>query len=150
MAKSVDQPVVLARGRDAWLAHRSELVQLNDREELSAPQIKHRMQVLVIAKEFYADVRLQPLVVFKLEIELMLKETPWKGVVCFGKRGSYKFRGKLDPFKVVSLVGTPLLIYTELPSTVLSMVHRTFLVIQSKEVFIHEPLAVSDSVENTH
>ncbi|GJT89948.1 putative reverse transcriptase domain-containing protein [Tanacetum coccineum] len=53
-------------------------------------QIKHRLQVHVIDKWSYADKRSKPLE-FQVGDKVMLKVSPWKGVIRFGKRG------KLNP-----------------------------------------------------
>ncbi|GJW85537.1 putative reverse transcriptase domain-containing protein [Tanacetum coccineum] len=53
-------------------------------------QIKHRMQAARDRQKSYADVRRKPLE-FQVGGRVMLKVSPWKGVVRFGKRG------KLNP-----------------------------------------------------
>ncbi|GJS98078.1 putative reverse transcriptase domain-containing protein [Tanacetum coccineum] len=53
-------------------------------------QIKHKMQAAHDRQKSYADVRHKPLE-FQVGDRVMLKVSPWKGVVCFGKRG------KLNP-----------------------------------------------------
>ncbi|GKF25648.1 putative reverse transcriptase domain-containing protein [Tanacetum coccineum] len=56
-------------------------------------QIKQRMQAARDRKKSYADVRRKPLE-FQAGDRVMLKVSPWKGVVHFGKRG------KLNPRSV--------------------------------------------------
>ncbi|GKD40129.1 hypothetical protein Tco_1260336, partial [Tanacetum coccineum] len=49
-------------------------------------QIKHRMQAARDRQKSYADVKRKPLE-FQVGDRVMLKVSPWKGVVRFGKRG---------------------------------------------------------------
>nr|GEX51864.1 transposon Ty3-G Gag-Pol polyprotein [Tanacetum cinerariifolium] len=86
----------------------------------------------------YADVRRKPLE-FQVGDKVMLKVSPWKGVVRFGKRG------KLNPhyiglFKVLAKVGT-VAYRLELPQQ-LSRVHSTFHVSNLKNCLSDEPLAI--------
>nr|GFD31543.1 putative reverse transcriptase domain-containing protein [Tanacetum cinerariifolium] len=69
----------------------------------------------------------------------MLKVSPWKGVVRFGKRGKLNPR-YVGPFKVIKRVGS--VVYKlELPEE-LSRVHNTFHVSNLKKCYANEPLAV--------
>ncbi|GKE68027.1 hypothetical protein Tco_1526099 [Tanacetum coccineum] len=69
----------------------------------------------------------------------MLKISPWKGVVRFGKRGKLNPR-YVGPFKVLEKVGA-IAYKLELPQE-LSMVHNTFHVSNLKKCYADEPLAV--------
>nr|GEU67690.1 putative reverse transcriptase domain-containing protein [Tanacetum cinerariifolium] len=69
----------------------------------------------------------------------MLKVSPWKGVVCFDKRGKLNPRF-VGPFKVLDKVGV-IAYKLELPQE-LSRVHNTFHVSNLKKCYADEPLAV--------
>ncbi|GJT52147.1 hypothetical protein Tco_0978304 [Tanacetum coccineum] len=69
----------------------------------------------------------------------MLKVSPWKGVIRFGKRGKLNPR-YIGPFKILAKVGT-LAYRLELPDK-LSRVHSTFHVSNLKKCFVDEPLAI--------
>ncbi|GJW03125.1 putative reverse transcriptase domain-containing protein [Tanacetum coccineum] len=85
-------------------------------------QIKQRMQAARDRQKSYADVRRKPLE-FQVGDRVMLKVSPWKGVVRFGKRGKLNPR-YIGPFKVLAKVGT-VAYRLELPQQ-LSRVHSTF------------------------
>ncbi|GJW06991.1 hypothetical protein Tco_1569414 [Tanacetum coccineum] len=70
---------------------------------------------------------------------VMLKVSPWKGVVRFGKRGKLNPR-YVGPFKVLEKVGS-VAYKLELPQE-LSRVHNTFHVSNLKKCYSDEPLAV--------
>nr|GEV27360.1 putative reverse transcriptase domain-containing protein [Tanacetum cinerariifolium] len=88
--------------------------------------------------ERYLDVRHKPLE-FKVGDKVMLKVSPWKGVVRFGKRGKLNLR-YIGPFKVLAKVGT-VAYRLELPQQ-LSKVHSTFHVSNLKKCLSNEPLAI--------
>ncbi|GJZ52052.1 hypothetical protein Tco_0606567 [Tanacetum coccineum] len=69
----------------------------------------------------------------------MLKVSPWKGVVRFGKRGKLNPR-YVGPFKVLERIGS-VAYKLELPQE-LSRVHNTFHVSNLKKCYSDEPLAV--------
>ncbi|GKD78894.1 putative reverse transcriptase domain-containing protein [Tanacetum coccineum] len=71
--------------------------------------------------------------------KVMLKVSPWKGVVRFGKRGKLNPR-YVGPFKVLEKVGS-IAYNLELPQE-LSRVHNTFHVSNLKKCYADEPLAV--------
>ncbi|GKD55128.1 hypothetical protein Tco_1288515 [Tanacetum coccineum] len=69
----------------------------------------------------------------------MLKVSPWKGVIHFGKPGKLNPR-YIRPFKILAKVGT-LAYQLELPEQ-LCRVHSTFHVSKLKKCFVDEPLAI--------
>ncbi|GJS27511.1 putative reverse transcriptase domain-containing protein [Tanacetum coccineum] len=87
----------------------------------------------------YADRRRKPLE-FQDGVMVMLKVSPWKGVMRFGKRGKLNPR-YIGPFKILAKVGT-VAYRLELPEQ-LSRVHSTFHVSNLKKCFSYEPLAIS-------
>ncbi|GKB27662.1 putative reverse transcriptase domain-containing protein [Tanacetum coccineum] len=76
---------------------------------------------------------------FQVGDRVMLKVSPWKGVICFGKRGKLNPRF-VGPFKVLEKVGC-VAYKLELPQE-LSRVHSTFHVSNLKKCYFDEPLAV--------
>ncbi|GJS40897.1 FAR1-related sequence 5-like protein [Tanacetum coccineum] len=76
---------------------------------------------------------------FQVEDKVMLKVSPWKGVVRFGKRGKLNPR-YVGPFKVLEKVGE-VAYKLELPEE-LRRVHNTFHVSNLKKCHADEPLAV--------
>nr|GEX70235.1 putative reverse transcriptase domain-containing protein [Tanacetum cinerariifolium] len=92
-------------------------------------QIKQRIQAARDHQKSYADVRRNPLE-FQVGDRVMLKVSPWKGVVRFGKRGKLNLR-YIGPFKKC-LSDEPLAIS-------LDEVH-----IDDKLRFIEEPVKVMD------
>ncbi|GKE57369.1 putative reverse transcriptase domain-containing protein [Tanacetum coccineum] len=101
-------------------------------------QTKQRMQAAHDRQKSYADVRRKPLE-FQVGDRVMLKVSPWKGVVRFGKRGKLNPR-YIGPFKVLAKVGT-VAYRLELPQQ-LNRVHNTFHVSNLKKCLSDEPLAV--------
>ncbi|GJV59345.1 hypothetical protein Tco_1465445 [Tanacetum coccineum] len=66
-------------------------------------QIKKRIQAARDRQKSYADRRCNPLE-FEVGDKVMLKVSPWKGVICFGKRGKLNPR-YIRPFKILAKVG---------------------------------------------
>ncbi|GJX47134.1 putative reverse transcriptase domain-containing protein [Tanacetum coccineum] len=102
-------------------------------------QIKQRMQAARDRQKSYADLKHKPME-FQVGDKVMLKVSPWKGVVRFGKRGKLNPR-YVGPFKVIERVGE-VAYKLELPEE-LSRVHNTFHVSNLKKCHADEPLAVS-------
>nr|GEX73472.1 reverse transcriptase domain-containing protein [Tanacetum cinerariifolium] len=100
-------------------------------------QIKQRIQAARDQKKSYVDVNRKPLE-FQVGDKAMLKVFPWKGVICFGKRGKLNPR-YIGPFKVLAKVGT--VSYKLKLSQYLSRVHSTFHVSNLKKCLSDEPLA---------
>ncbi|GJQ92804.1 putative reverse transcriptase domain-containing protein [Tanacetum coccineum] len=91
-------------------------------------------------KALYGQKRRSPPMEFQVGDRVMLKVSPWKGVIRFGKRGKLNPR-YVGPFKVlekVSVVAYKL----ELPQE-LNRVHNTFYVSNLKKCYADEPLSVS-------
>ncbi|GJT23216.1 putative reverse transcriptase domain-containing protein [Tanacetum coccineum] len=101
-------------------------------------QIKQKMQAARDRQKSYADKKRKPMD-FQVGDKVMLKVSPWKGVVRFGKRGKLNPR-YVRPFKVFEKVGT-VAYKLELPQ-VLSMVHNTFHVSNLKRCYSDDPLTV--------
>ncbi|GKD52427.1 putative reverse transcriptase domain-containing protein [Tanacetum coccineum] len=101
-------------------------------------QIKQRIQAARDRQKSYADLKCKPME-FQVGDRVMLKVSPWKGVVRFGKRG--KLNPKyVGPFKVLAKVGA-VAYKLELPQE-LTRVHNTFHVSNLKKCYADEPLAV--------
>ncbi|GJQ92872.1 putative reverse transcriptase domain-containing protein [Tanacetum coccineum] len=101
-------------------------------------QIKSRIQAARDRQKSYADVRRKPLE-FQVGDKVMLKVSPWKGVIRFGKRGKLN-PCYIGPFKIVAKVGT-ITYRLELPEQ-LSRVHNTFHVSKLKKCMAEEPLDI--------
>ncbi|GJZ78163.1 putative reverse transcriptase domain-containing protein [Tanacetum coccineum] len=101
-------------------------------------QIKQRMQAARDRQKSYADLKRKPME-FQVGDKVMLKVSPWKGVIHFGKRGKLNPR-YVGPFKVLGKVGE-VAYKLELPEE-LSRVHNTFHVSNLKKCYAEEPLAV--------
>ncbi|GJS30449.1 putative reverse transcriptase domain-containing protein [Tanacetum coccineum] len=101
-------------------------------------QIKKSMQAARDRQKSYADLKRKSME-FQVGDKVMLKVSPWKGVVRFGKRGKLNPR-YVGPFKVLEKVGE-VAYKLELPEE-LSRVHNTFHVSNLKKCYADEPLAV--------
>ncbi|GJY60923.1 putative reverse transcriptase domain-containing protein [Tanacetum coccineum] len=101
-------------------------------------QIKQRIQAARDRQKSYADLKRKPME-FQIGDKVMLKVSPWKGVVRFGKWGKLNPR-YVRPFKVIERVGS-VAYKLELPEE-LSRVHNTFHVSNLKKCYADEPLAV--------
>ncbi|GKC30316.1 putative reverse transcriptase domain-containing protein [Tanacetum coccineum] len=101
-------------------------------------QIKHRLQALCDRQRSYADKRHKSLE-FQVGDKVMLKVSPWKGVIHFGKRGKLNPH-YIGPFKILAKVGT-VAYRLELPEK-LSRVHSTFHISNLKKCLSDEPLAI--------
>ncbi|GJU94728.1 putative reverse transcriptase domain-containing protein [Tanacetum coccineum] len=101
-------------------------------------QIKQRFQAARDRQKSYADLK-RKLMEFQVRDKVMLKVSPWKGVVCLGKRGKLNPR-YVRPFKVLAKVGV-VAYKLEMPQE-LSRVHHTFHVSSLKKCYADEPLVV--------
>ncbi|GJR81573.1 putative reverse transcriptase domain-containing protein [Tanacetum coccineum] len=102
-------------------------------------QIKSRIQAARDLQKSCADVRQKPLE-FQVGDRVMLKVSPWKGVIHFGKRGKLNPR-YIGPFKIIAKVGT-VAYQLELPEQ-LSRVHSTFHISNLKKCLFDETFAIS-------
>ncbi|GJV39348.1 putative reverse transcriptase domain-containing protein [Tanacetum coccineum] len=100
--------------------------------------IKQRMQAAQDRQKSYADQKRKPME-FEVGDMVMLKVSPWKGVVRFGKQGKLNPR-YVGPFKVLAKVGK-VAYRLELPQE-LSRVHHTFHVSNLKKCYAGEPLVM--------
>nr|GEY94841.1 putative reverse transcriptase domain, ribonuclease H-like domain, aspartic peptidase domain protein [Tanacetum cinerariifolium] len=101
-------------------------------------QIKNRLLTVRSRQKSYADVRRRPLE-FDVGDNVMLKVSPWKGVIRFGKREKLSPR-YISPFKVLKKVG--LVAYKlELPRE-LQGIHNTFHVSNLKKCLSEESLII--------
>ncbi|GKE17091.1 putative reverse transcriptase domain-containing protein, partial [Tanacetum coccineum] len=101
-------------------------------------QIKQRMKTSRDRQKSCADKKRKPMN-FQVGDKVMLKVSPWKGVVRFGKRGKLNPR-YVGPFKVLEKVGA-VTYKLELPQE-LSRVHNTFHVSNLKRCYTNDPLIV--------
>ncbi|GKC42144.1 putative reverse transcriptase domain-containing protein [Tanacetum coccineum] len=101
-------------------------------------QIKHRLQASRDRQKRYADKRRKPLE-FQVGDKVILKVSPWKRVIHFGKRGKLNPR-YIGPFKILAKVGT-VAYRLELPEK-LSRVHSSFHVSNLKKCLSDEPLVI--------
>nr|GFB00221.1 putative reverse transcriptase domain-containing protein [Tanacetum cinerariifolium] len=101
-------------------------------------QIKQKMQVARDRQKSYADKKCKPMD-FQVRDKVMLKVSPWKRVIRFGKRGKLNPR-YVGPFRVLEKVGT-VSYKLELPQE-LSKVHNTFHVSNLKKCYSNDPLNV--------
>nr|GEX72301.1 putative reverse transcriptase domain-containing protein [Tanacetum cinerariifolium] len=102
-------------------------------------QIKNRLLTARSRQKSYADVRHRPLE-FNVGDKVMLKVSPWKGVIHFGKHRKLSPRF-IEPFKILERVG-PVAYKLELPR-VLQGIHNTFHVSNLKKCLSDESLIIS-------
>ncbi|GJY70354.1 putative reverse transcriptase domain-containing protein [Tanacetum coccineum] len=100
--------------------------------------IKQRIQAAHDRQKSYADLKRKPME-FQVRDKVMLKVSPWKGVIHFGTRGKLNPR-YVGPFKVLERI-RPVAYKLELPQE-LSRVHNTFHVSNLKKCYFDEQLAV--------
>ncbi|GJX40417.1 putative reverse transcriptase domain-containing protein [Tanacetum coccineum] len=101
-------------------------------------QIKQRMQAARDRQKSYADLKHKPME-FQVRDRVMLKVSPWKRVVRFGKWGKLNPR-YVRPFKVLEKIRY--VAYKLKFPQELRRVHNTFHVSNLKKCYSDEPLAV--------
>ncbi|GJV50715.1 putative reverse transcriptase domain-containing protein [Tanacetum coccineum] len=129
-------PILWAEIRESRLIG-SELVQeTTDKVVL----IKEKLKAARDRQKSYADNRRKPLE-FKVGDQVLLKVSPWKGVIRFGKKGKLAPR-YVGPFEILERIG-PVAYRLRLPEE-LSSVHDTFHVSNLKKCLadanLHVPL----------
>nr|GEX33624.1 putative reverse transcriptase domain-containing protein [Tanacetum cinerariifolium] len=143
-------PVLIISDRDAIFASRSPICwrEVGD-AQLTGPkliremtkmivQIKNRLLAARSRKKSYANVRRKPLE-FEVGDRVMLKVSPLKGVIRFGKRGKLSPR-YIGPFKILSRIG-PMAYKLDLPRE-LHRIHNTFHVSNLKKCLADKELVI--------
>ncbi|GKE46309.1 putative reverse transcriptase domain-containing protein [Tanacetum coccineum] len=120
-----------------WRSLNEALVLKLHRLKLSTAENVDRLFVGMRQKN-YTDRRRKPLE-FEVGDKVMLKVSPWKRVIRFGKRGKLNPR-YIGPFKIIAKVGT-LAYRLELPEQ-LCQFYSTFHVSNTKKCFVDEPVAI--------
>ncbi|GJW35464.1 putative reverse transcriptase domain-containing protein [Tanacetum coccineum] len=101
-------------------------------------QIRQRLQAARDWQKSYANIRRKPLE-FQVGDHVMLKVSPRKGIIRFGKRGKLNPR-YIGPFKILEWIG-PVAYKLELPEE-FSNVHSTFHISNLKKCLSDESLVV--------
>nr|GEX18550.1 retrotransposable element Tf2 [Tanacetum cinerariifolium] len=101
-------------------------------------QIKNRLLTVKSRQKSYADVRRKPME-FEVGDMVMLKVSPWKGVIYFGKRGKLSPR-YIGPFQIIKRIG-PVAYKLKLPEK-LCGIHNTFHVSNLKKCLANENLVI--------
>nr|GFB81056.1 putative reverse transcriptase domain-containing protein [Tanacetum cinerariifolium] len=106
--------------------------------QVLGPELIQETTEKIDRQKTYADLKRKPME-FRVGDKVMLKVSPWKGVVHFVKRGKLNPR-YVGPFKVLERVGH-VAYKLDLPED-LSRVHNTFHVSNLKRCHADKPLAV--------
>ncbi|GJR59717.1 putative reverse transcriptase domain-containing protein [Tanacetum coccineum] len=102
-------------------------------------KIRDRMQAARGRQKSYADKRRRPLE-FEVGDKVLLKVSPWKGVMRFGKRGKLN-PIYIGPFQIIEKIG-PVAYRLELPQE-LSRVHNVFHICNLKKCLSDDTLELS-------
>ncbi|GJX37594.1 putative reverse transcriptase domain-containing protein [Tanacetum coccineum] len=133
---SWDVPIVWAEIRESSLIGPELVQETTDKVVL----IKEKLKAARDRQKSYADNRRKPLE-FEVGDRVMLKVSPWKGVIHFGKKGKLAPR-YVGPFEILERIG-PIAYRLRLPKE-LSGVHDTFHVSNLKKCLadasLHVPL----------
>ncbi|GJV34483.1 hypothetical protein Tco_1394883 [Tanacetum coccineum] len=127
-------PICWAEVRDSQLTGPEIIHKTTDK----IVQIKSHIQATCDHQKSYADVRQKPLE-FQVGDKVMLKVSPWKGVIRFGKRGKLN-PCYIGPFKILAKVGT-VSYRLELPKQ-LSRFHSMFHISNLKKCLSDETLVI--------
>nr|GEY50628.1 putative reverse transcriptase domain, aspartic peptidase domain protein [Tanacetum cinerariifolium] len=100
--------------------------------------LQNRLLTAINRQKSYADVRRKPME-FEVGDKVMLKVSPWKGVIRFGKRGKLSPR-YIGPFEIIERIG-PVAYKLELPEK-LRGIHNTFYVSNLKKCLADENLVI--------
>nr|GEZ41909.1 hypothetical protein [Tanacetum cinerariifolium] len=101
--------------------------------------VTNRLLAARSRQKSYTDVRRKPLE-FEVGDRVMLKVSPWKGMIRFRKRGKLSPR-YIGPFKILSRIG-PVAYKLDLPQE-LHEIHNTFYVSNLKKCLADEELVIS-------
>ncbi|GJT88904.1 putative reverse transcriptase domain-containing protein [Tanacetum coccineum] len=101
-------------------------------------QIKNNLLTAHSRQKSYADVRRKPME-FSAGDMVILKVSPWKGVIRFGKRGKLS-PWYVGPFKIIDRIG-PVAYKLELPNE-LRGIHNTFHISNVKKCLADENLVI--------
>ncbi|XP_071714507.1 uncharacterized protein [Rutidosis leptorrhynchoides] len=101
-------------------------------------QIQERLKTAMSRQKSYADVRRKSLE-FQVGDKVMLKVSPWKGVIRFGKRGKLSPR-YVGPFEIIERIG-PVAYRLKLPQE-LSGIHDAFHVSNLKKCLSDDSLVI--------
>nr|GFB93834.1 putative reverse transcriptase domain-containing protein [Tanacetum cinerariifolium] len=101
-------------------------------------QIKNRLLTARSRQKCYADLK-RRLTEFEVGDKVMLKVSPWRGVIRFGKCGKLSLRF-IRPFKVIERIG-PITYKLELPNK-LRGIHDTFYVSNLKRCFVNDDVVI--------
>nr|GFC26060.1 putative reverse transcriptase domain-containing protein [Tanacetum cinerariifolium] len=101
-------------------------------------QIKNRLLTARSRQKSYADIRRKPME-FEVGDKVMLKVSPWKGVIRFGKRGKLSPL-YIGPFEIIERIG-PVAYKLELPEKLYG-IHNTFHVSNLKKCLADENLVI--------
>jgi len=101
-------------------------------------QIRDRLKAARDRQKSYADMRRKPLE-FQVGDRVMLKVSPWKGMIRFGKRGKLNPR-YIGPFKILDRIG-PVAYRLKLPQEH-ERVHNVFHVCNLKKCLSDETLII--------
>nr|GFA96686.1 putative reverse transcriptase domain-containing protein [Tanacetum cinerariifolium] len=101
-------------------------------------QIKNSLLTARSRQKSYADIK-RRLTKIKVGDKVMLKVSPWRGVICFGKCGKLSPRF-IGPFKVIERI-RPVSYNLELPDK-LRGIHDTFHVSNLKRCFVNDDVVI--------
>ncbi|GKD23711.1 putative reverse transcriptase domain-containing protein [Tanacetum coccineum] len=129
-----ESPILWAEVRDNRLIGPEMVQETTDKVAL----IKERLKAARDRQKSYAENRRKPLE-FEVGDQLLLKVSPWKGALHFGRKGKLALR-YVGPFKILETIG-PVAYRLRLPQE-LSSVHDTFHVSNLKKFLMDGSLYV--------